>query len=155
MWRPEWRLLSIAGALVSLLLLTFTALPVHAEQEPASGEVLVLTASGPVTPALKSYLERGLEEAEASGAQLVVLRLDTPGGSVGIMSEVVKVIDNASVPVAVYVWPSGGRAASAGTFIVLAAHSRRHGPQNHPRRGLARGCRRARDSRDPQPQAHQ
>ncbi len=122
MRRPEWRILLASGALVGLILLVLTALPVRAEQEPTAGEVIVLTASGPVTPALKAYLERGLREAEASGAQLVVLRLDTPGGSVGIMGEIVKVLDNAGVPVAVYVWPSGGRAASAGTFIVLAAH---------------------------------
>lgn len=118
MWyrRMLWALLVAFG----LSLLVLQALPASAQ--PAQGDVLVLTASGPVTPALRSYLERGLEEARSTGAQLVVLRLDTPGGSVEVMTEIVKVLDNADVPVAVYVWPSGGRAASAGTFIVLAAH---------------------------------
>lgn len=90
----------------------------HAQGE---NEVLLLTAEGPVTPAMSSYLERGLEQAEQSNAELLLFQLDTPGGSTDVMSEMVKVMLASDVPIAVYVAPSGGRAASAGTFIVLAA----------------------------------
>ncbi len=114
------RLLGVLFVVAGLAALLLNTVPARAQAE--EGDVIVLTASGPVTPALKSYLERGLKEARATGAQLVILRLDTPGGSVEVMGEIVKVLDNADVPVTVYVWPSGGRAASAGTFIVLAAH---------------------------------
>lgn len=93
------------------------------------GEVLVLTARGPVTPALGSYLERGLREAEARNAALLVLRLDTPGGSVEVMGQLVRDLSNARVPTLVYVWPSGGRAASAGTFLALSADLAAMAPQ--------------------------
>lgn len=94
---------------------------------PAAGyaqgeaDVLLLTAEGPVTPAMSAYMERGLEEARESNAELLLFQLDTPGGSVEVMSEMVKVMLASETPIAVYVAPSGGRAASAGTFIVLAA----------------------------------
>lgn len=107
-----------------LLFLGIAGLLLHAPvgyAQGGGGDVLLLTAEGPVTPAMSAYLERGLEEADARGAELLVLRLDTPGGSTDVMSEMVKVMLDTDVPIAVYVAPSGGRAASAGTFIVLAA----------------------------------
>lgn len=87
-----------------------------------AGEVLVLEIDGPVTPVMLSYIERGIEEAEARGSEALVVVLDTPGGSVTLMEEIVKVIRAAKVPVVVYVAPSGAMAASAGTVITLAAH---------------------------------
>ncbi len=93
------------------------------------GEVIVLTAEGPVTPAMGSYLERGLREAEARDAALLVLRLDTPGGSVEVMGQLVRQLSNATIPTLVYVWPSGARAASAGTFVTLSADLAAMAPQ--------------------------
>lgn len=109
---------------ILLLLLGVTALlhpPAVGHAQEGQNEVLLLTVEGPVTPAMGAYLERGLEEAERDDAELLILRLDTPGGSTDVMSDIVKVLLAADVPVATYVWPSGGRAASAGTFIVLAS----------------------------------
>ncbi len=63
-----------------------------------------------------------LELAEADGAGAFVLVLDTPGGAVDSMEQMVKAELGASVPVVVYVAPSGGAASSAGTFITMAAH---------------------------------
>ncbi|MGB0386774.1 MAG: NfeD family protein [Ardenticatenaceae bacterium] len=94
---------------------------VQAQEDAERGEVVVLTVEGAVTPAMGSYLERGLAEAESSGAALLILRLDTPGGQVGVMGQLVRQLSNASLPTLVYVWPSGGQAASAGTFITLSA----------------------------------
>lgn len=84
--------------------------------------VLVLEIEGPVTPVMLSYISRGIEQAEATGAEAVVVVLDTPGGSVTLMEKTVKVIRSAAVPVVVYVAPPGAMAASAGTVIALAAH---------------------------------
>ncbi|MGH2544210.1 MAG: NfeD family protein [Ardenticatenaceae bacterium] len=94
-----------------------------------SGEVVVLTASGPVTPAMGEYLARGLEEATRSDAELLVLRLDTPGGSVEVMRQLVLELSNAPLPTLVFVWPSGARAASAGTFVTLSADLAAMAPQ--------------------------
>jgi len=86
------------------------------------GAVLVLEIEGPVTPVMLSYINRGVERAEATAAEAVVVVLDTPGGSVTLMEETVKAIRSAGVPVVVYVAPPGAMAASAGTVITLAAH---------------------------------
>ncbi len=84
--------------------------------------VLLLTADGAVAPPMVEYLERGLEQAVQSGAELVVLQLNTPGGSIDAMTDMVQVIRLSAVPVVVYVAPRGAMAGSAGTVIVLAGH---------------------------------
>src|SRR5690606_32585173 len=68
------------------------------------------------------YIVRGIESAEEEGAALVVVELDTPGGLDSSMRSIIQAILGSSVPVAVYVWPQGARAASAGTYILYAAH---------------------------------
>jgi membrane-bound serine protease (ClpP class) len=82
----------------------------------------LLEVKGPVTPMVASYIQRGIREAESDGAVCLIVQLDTPGGSVGVMAEIVQAIANARVPVVVYVAPSGAMAASAGTFVVLSGH---------------------------------
>ncbi len=94
-------------------------LPVAAQD--TAPHVDVLTTDGPITPILSGYVGRGIQAAEQDGADLLVIRLDTPGGSVNVMGDIVRAIDAARVPIVVYVWPHGGRAASAGTYITLAA----------------------------------
>jgi membrane-bound serine protease (ClpP class) len=91
----------------------------------AAGQVAhvdVLEIEGPVTPIMISYIERGIRTAEGDGAQALVIVLDTPGGQVDLMNQVVQAILQARVPVMVYVYPSGAYAASAGTLITLAGH---------------------------------
>jgi membrane-bound serine protease (ClpP class) len=108
---------------ISALLLT----PVDAQSQK---QVLVLDYEGPVTPAMLSYLERGLEYAETIGAEAVVFELDTPGGSVDITHELTQAIQQSSVPVVVYVYPSRAWAASAGTLITLAGHFAAMAPES-------------------------
>ncbi len=84
--------------------------------------VHVLTADGVVGPVMERYLDRGMDAAEGEDAQAAVIRLDTPGGLITSMNDIVKRILSAEVPVIVYVSPQGGQAASAGTFITMAAH---------------------------------
>ncbi|OGO39772.1 MAG: hypothetical protein A2Z04_01170 [Chloroflexi bacterium RBG_16_57_9] len=85
-------------------------------------QVNVLTIKGAVTPIMVSYIQRGIQEAQADNAKLLVIQLDTPGGSVNLMEDIVRHIQDSNVPVAVFVAPPGAKAASAGTFIVLGAH---------------------------------
>jgi membrane-bound serine protease (ClpP class) len=84
--------------------------------------VHVLTYDGAVDPVMERYIDRGIDEAEDTGARAVVIRLDTPGGLVSSMEGIVKRINASRVPVIVWVTPSGAHAASAGTFITLTAH---------------------------------
>jgi len=89
---------------------------------PQGSLVLVGEISGVINPVLADYLEKLLQDALQSEAKLVVLLIDTPGGLEESMRKMVKSILNSPVPVAAYVYPRGARAASAGTFLVLAAH---------------------------------
>lgn len=90
---------------------------------PAAG-ALVLTAElrGAVSPASAAYFERVLGEARGRQATLVVLTLDTPGGLDSSMREMIQQLFASPVPVAVFVYPSGARAASAGTYLMYASH---------------------------------
>ena len=91
-----------------------------AAQSP--GAVKLAEFKGPVTPVLASYIERSIVDAEAQAAALLIIELDTPGGSVDITKNITQVMMAARVPVVVWVAPSGAHAGSAGTFITLAAH---------------------------------
>ncbi len=90
--------------------------------ERAAGAVYLLRIDGGIGPITERYLDRAMGEAEESGARLIVIGMDTPGGFSSSMREIVQRIEAADVPVAVYVSPWGARAASAGTFITMAAH---------------------------------
>ena len=93
------------------------------------GAALTLRAKGPVTPVMLSYIQRGIAAAEAQQAEILIIKLDTPGGQIDLTREIIQSIINANTPVAVYVYPSGGFAASAGTFISLSAHVAAMAPQ--------------------------
>ncbi len=112
---------------ILVLILSFLTLTGVASK-PATAQndtplVIVLTADGPISPAMSEYLTRGIQTAERRGAEALIFQLNTPGGAVTTMNYMVQDILASQVPVIVYVAPHGGMAASAGTVITLAGHA--------------------------------
>jgi membrane-bound serine protease (ClpP class) len=107
---------------VVYLILILTWLLSSVVNAQTEGQVLVMEVTGPVTPVMLSFIERGIEDAEEGNAEALVIMLNTPGGDVELTRKIIEAIISADVPVAVYVAPRGAFAASAGTFITLAGH---------------------------------
>jgi membrane-bound serine protease (ClpP class) len=108
--------------IIFILLLASAALlspAVNAEQKRT---VLAVRVSGVINPVSSEFIGKNIAKANAMRAEALVIELDTPGGLDTSMRDIVKEIIGSSVPVVVYVSPSGARAASAGVFITLAAH---------------------------------
>jgi membrane-bound serine protease (ClpP class) len=85
-------------------------------------QVDLAVVDGVIGPVSARFLEEAIVKAERNESQLLIIQLDTPGGLDTAMREIVKNIFESEVPVCVYVFPSGARAASAGVFIAMAAH---------------------------------
>ncbi len=100
-----------------LILLVFSLFPLSSD-----AEIIVIKAAGVVNPVMSEFISKSIDEAVNEKADLLVIELDTPGGLDTSMRTIVKKIIASEIPIAVYVSPSGARAASAGVFITLAAH---------------------------------
>ena len=83
--------------------------------------VHVLRVDGQIDPAIAGYIEDGIRDAEDSAAQAVLIAMDTPGGALTAMQEIIKMIFASRVPVIVFVSPNGAAASSAGALITMAA----------------------------------
>jgi membrane-bound serine protease (ClpP class) len=108
--------------ILSLLLLFGSVLASIEDPTAVTNAVHVIEVDGIINPVSAKYIVRSIEQAEEENAQCLIVVLDTPGGLMESMRQIVKKMLSAEVPVVVYVAPSGARAASAGVFITMAAH---------------------------------
>ncbi|MDD2922674.1 MAG: nodulation protein NfeD [Anaerolineales bacterium] len=112
-----------------LLSLTFLALFSQGFAQSNQPVALVMTADGPIMPPMLEYFKRGVETANQRGAEVLVIELNTPGGSVDAMKKIIQAIGASDVPVVVYVSPHDAQAASAGSLITMAGHASAMAPR--------------------------
>jgi membrane-bound serine protease (ClpP class) len=122
-WFPRQH--SLAALAVALFLM------VSSGTSRADGNVVVMELRGGIGVATADYLISGIEHAEESNAELVIVNMDTPGGLMRPMRDIVQAILNSEVPIVTYVTPAGARADSAGTYILLASHIAAMAPTTH------------------------
>ncbi len=89
------------------------------ENKPVFDEI---TVSATITPPIAEYILQNIDASAKAGSDGLIILLDTPGGLDLAMRDIAKGILNSSIPVVVYVFPSGARAASAGVIITISAH---------------------------------
>jgi membrane-bound serine protease (ClpP class) len=118
------RVVAMAGLVWPLLtVLSLSNASVATAADPsATGPIYVMTATGVVDNVMAGYFEEGVRRAAADGSPALVIQLNTPGGSLDATQRIVSSLLESPVPTVVWVTPSGGRAASAGTFITLSAN---------------------------------
>src|SRR5688572_28256037 len=114
-----------------VLLLSFTIFTLfHAVLAQSSDPLaIVMTADGPIMPPMLEYFKRGIETAERENAEVLIVELNTPGGSLDTMFEIIQVIGDSEVPVVIYVSPRDAQAASAGALITMAGHASAMAPR--------------------------
>lgn len=118
--RPRWFYWFL---IITLGLILFPAAPVVAQKaQNAVPPVITLRFEGVLQPVMMEHLKRAQQIATQEGAQAIILELDTPGGGIDLMTQIVEQIRASQTPVIVYVSPKGAMAGSAGTIITLAGH---------------------------------
>ncbi len=94
-------------------------------------KVFVVRIDAPITPVIADFLIYSIDLTNRENAKALIIELDTPGGLVESTRKIVKEMFKSDIPIIVYVSPSGARAASAGTFILLASHLAVMAPGTH------------------------
>lgn len=112
--------------LTLVVALAFSTLARAQSDEPLA---IVMTVDGPIVPPMLEYIKRGIETAEQRNAEVVIMQLNTPGGSVDTMLDIIQVVRASTVPVVVYVSPNDAIAGSAGALITMAGHASAMAPK--------------------------
>ena len=108
-----------------IFLLVFMTMMVLGLAGPALAQerhALVAEVDGIINPVTQRFIERAIKRGEDDGSEVVIIKLDTPGGLLSSTRKIVEALLKANVPTAVYLYPSGAQAASAGTFVTAAAN---------------------------------
>lgn len=100
-----------------------------AKAQITAPKILILTVDSAISAPLADYIERGIRYAQQHDNQLIILQLNTPGGSVEITNRIVQMIRSSSIPFVVYVSPRGAMAGSGGSVITLAGHAAGMAPE--------------------------
>jgi len=116
--------------LIAFLLLLITVLGNQGDTQEKS-PIFTVEVDGIINPATAKFITESIDKATQEGAQCLIIQLDTPGGLMDSMRIIIKKILASSIPVIVYVSPSGARAASAGVFITMSAHLAVMAPGTH------------------------
>ncbi|MFQ3549766.1 MAG: nodulation protein NfeD [Armatimonadota bacterium] len=111
----------LLAAIVTIALFFSNIIITSADKKDIIAPVYILTIKGQIDPAMAGYVTGGIQKAENEGAQAVLILMDTPGGLMTSMDEIIQSFFAAKVPIIVFVYPNGARAASAGAFITIAA----------------------------------
>ena len=114
---------------ILLLALTCFALFSSVQAQSDTPLAVVMTADGPIMPPMLEYFKRGIETAEQRNAEVLIIQLNTPGGSVETMLEMIQAMRASTVPVVVYVSPNDAIAGSAGALITMAGHASAMAPK--------------------------
>lgn len=114
---------------ITMLFIFFSLLLTGVASAQTENIVLLLSAQGPLTPAMAEYLNRGIVRAGALNAELIVFQLDTPGGEISLTNRMVQAIRASETPIVVYIAPRGAIAGSAGLVITLAGHASAMAPE--------------------------
>lgn len=106
---------------IFLISLVLAFQPAHAQTNQPL--ILSMNANGPIEPAMQDYIHRGIQTAEQRDAEILIIQLNTPGGDLQSMDNIIQDIRASSVPIVIYVAPNGAMAGSAGALLTLAAHA--------------------------------
>jgi len=113
--------------LIALAAVSFAIQPAGAQGDRPLA--LVLTADGPIMPPMLDYIKRGVKTADRRNAEVLIIQLNTPGGNLQTMLEIITEIRSSDVPVVVYVAPRNAIAGSAGAMITMAGHASAMAPE--------------------------
>jgi len=108
-----------------------TSDPSKTAPAPAAKKVYLIKIDAPITPVVAEYIIKSIDKASDRKAEALIIQLNTPGGLLESTTDIVMRMIASEVPIVVYVAPSGGRAASAGVFITMAANLAVMAPTTH------------------------
>jgi len=115
--------------LILMLLGGFSLAYQPARAQGGEPRAIVMTADGPIMPPMLEYIKRGVEVADRQNAEVLIIQLNTPGGDLLTMIDIIGIIRSSEVPVVVYVAPRNAIAGSAGAMITMAGHASAMAPE--------------------------
>jgi membrane-bound serine protease (ClpP class) len=130
-WTGGWAIVAALALLVAGLAAPWISAPSDAAAQTTVAPVWMTKATGIIDPALAGYLTSTMEQAADAGAAALVIEIDTPGGLDTAMRQIIQGELDSPIPVVVYVYPEGARAASAGVYILMGSDVAAMAPQTN------------------------